>query len=86
MIVFIAQILSILGFKCSRHQLQVIIKEEEMGGKEKDAYNFANLLLVVDRLQGNDYDLYDEIRQVWSIGGGRYNYCYSYYSMVQQAS
>lgn len=78
-----SKMLKVLGFKCSRYQLQTIIKEEEtkLSAYEEDgevsaiapgsrapderAFGFDNLLQVVDHLQGDDYDLYDEMRQVW---------------------
>ena len=51
-----------MGFKCSRQKLQEFLKEEDIG--KEGVVDFSNLLQLVNRLQGDSYDLYDEIQQV----------------------
>lgn len=51
-----------MGFKCSRQKLQELLKEEDIG--KEGVVDFRNLLQLVNRLQGDSYDLYDEIQQV----------------------
>ena len=51
-----------MGFKCSRQKLQELLKEEDIG--KDGVLDFRNLLQLVNRLQGDSYDLYDEIQQV----------------------
>ena len=53
-----------LGFKFSRHKLHSIMKEEEIEGLDEDSFEFQSLLQMVKRLQGNDYDLFEEMKQV----------------------
>ena len=62
------RILNVLGFNCSRQRLVEALKDNSHSIVGEDfAVRFEHLLNVVDKLQGDDYDLYGEIEQAFDI-------------------
>ena len=62
------RILNVLGFNCSQQRLIEALKDDSHSIVREDfAVRFEHLLNVVDKLQGDDYDLYGEIEQAFNI-------------------
>lgn len=62
------RILRAIGLSCSQQRLVEALKDDSQTVvRENFIVRFENLLDVVEKLQGDDYDLYGEIEQAFSI-------------------